>query len=404
MVRRVLEALAVRLVGDADLDGLERVEDVELCEGDLRERVEPDGLARHHGVEPPAPAAASGVGPELVAALDEQVAGLVAELGRERARAHPGDVGLGDPDDPVDVARSESRAGAGAPGDGVRRRHEGIGAVVEVEEGCLGPFHQDVAAGGEGVVDDAHGVADHGGDPRCVLTEVAGRDVVRREREPVIDLGQDRVLLLQGDVELLAEDLLVQEVLDAQAHAGRLVGVGGADAALSGAERVLAEVALRHPVELLVVRHDQVRVAAHHQARRVDALVGEHVDLREEHLGVDHHAVPDDRGDVVVEHARGHQLECERLAADDDPVPGVVAALVAHDQVHLAGEEVGELALALIAPLGPDHHGCRHVFLRLAARITSHSIPRRRTSRWLGPSHVLVPRALRHRPVRPRGY
>jgi len=32
VVRRVLEALAVRLVGDADLDGLERVEDVELCE------------------------------------------------------------------------------------------------------------------------------------------------------------------------------------------------------------------------------------------------------------------------------------------------------------------------------------------------------------------------------------
>ena len=46
--------------------------------------------------------------------------------------------------------------------------------------------------------------------------------------------------------------------------------------------------------------------------------------------------------------------------ADDDRVPGVVAALVADDHVHLAGQDVGELALALVAPLGPDDHGGRH--------------------------------------------
>jgi hypothetical protein len=32
-------------------------------------------------------------------------------------------------------------------------------------------------------------------------------------------------------------------------------------------------------------------------------LAVEHVDLGEQHLGVDHHAVADDRGDVVVEDA-----------------------------------------------------------------------------------------------------
>ena len=59
----------------------------------------------------------------------------------------------------------------------------------------------------------------------------------------------------------------------------------------------------------------------------------------------------------------GHQLEGEALAVDDDGVAGVVAALVADDHVHLLGEEVGELALALVAPLGADHDGGRHVAL-----------------------------------------
>ena len=75
---------------------------------------------------------------------------------------------------------------------------------------------------------------------------------------------------------------------------------------------------------------------------------------------VDDHAVADDRGDVVVEDAARHQLEGEGLAVDHDGVPGVVAALVADDHLHLLGQEVGELALALITPLGPDDHGCGH--------------------------------------------
>ena len=70
--------------------------------------------------------------------------------------------------------------------------------MVEVEEGGLGPLHQHVAAGLEGLVDDAHGVGDHRRDPGGELVEVAVRDVVGRQRQPVVDLGQDGVLLLQA--------------------------------------------------------------------------------------------------------------------------------------------------------------------------------------------------------------
>ena len=250
-------------------------------------------------------------------------------------------------------------ADARPAGHGVGRRDERIGAVVEVEEHGLRALEQHVLARLQRVVDEAHGVGDHRLDPGRVHVEVVAGDLVGRQREAVVDLGQDLVLLLHHQVELLAEDLRVEEVLHPQADAGGLVGVGGADAALGRAELVAAEEPLAHAVELLVVRHDQVGVAAHPQAGGgVDAPGLEAVDLVEEHLGVDDDAVADDVDDLRVEDAARDQLEGVGLPVDDDGVAGVVAALVADDHRHLLGEEVGQLALALVPPLGShDHRG-----------------------------------------------
>ena len=41
-------------------------------------------------------------------------------------------------------------------------------------------------------------------------------------------------------------------------------------------------------------------------------------------------------------------------AADDERVPGVVAALEAHDALRVLGQPVDDLALAFVAPLGAD--------------------------------------------------
>ena len=180
------------------------------------------------------------------------------------------------------------------------------------------------------------------------------------ERQPVVDLREDTVLLAQRELELLAEDLRVEQVLHPEADAQRLVGIGGPDPALRRPQLVLTEVPLGDAVELLVIRHDQVRVAGQPQPRRVDTFGLEHVELGQEHRGVDHHTVSDDRRDVVVEHTAGHELEGEHLAVDDDRVPGVVAALVPDDQLALLREVVGEATFPLVAPLGADDHGSGH--------------------------------------------
>ena len=88
-----------------------------------------------------------------------------SELRRERSGAHAGGVGLGDPDDAVEVARPQSGACAGAAGGRVRRRDVGVGAMVEVEERRLGALEQDVRPGCQGVVQETDGVGDVGRQP-----------------------------------------------------------------------------------------------------------------------------------------------------------------------------------------------------------------------------------------------
>jgi hypothetical protein len=99
---------------------------------------------------------------------------------------------------------------------------------------------------------------------------------------------------------------------------------------------------------------------AHPDATAVNASRREHVELADQRRRVDDDAAPDDRGDVRVEHARWHEVELEDLVAADDGVAGVVAALVADDHRDLLGEEIGRLALALVAPLEAHDDGRRH--------------------------------------------
>ena len=74
---------------------------------------------------------------------------------------------------------------------------------------------------------EADGVADMGRKARGVLVKVGPGDVVKRKGQAVVDLCQDEVFLLQHDVELLAEDLRVEQVLGAQPDTSGLVRIGG---------------------------------------------------------------------------------------------------------------------------------------------------------------------------------
>ena len=76
--------------------------------------------------------------------------------------------------------------------------------------------------------------------------------------------------------------------------------------------------------------------------------------LTEEMPRIHDDPVGDHRGDVRIQDARGDELELQQPPLRDHRVPGVVAALVADDEVHPVREVVDGLALALVPPLGPE--------------------------------------------------
>ena len=183
---------------------------------------------------------------------------------------------------------------------------------------------------------------------------------VQVERRVLLEGPQRQALGLHRRDDLLLEDLLVEQVLHADAQPCRLVGVAGADAAAGRADLQAAELGLAGGVQQQVVGHDQVRVGGDAQAADVDPPRAQRVELLDQHLRVDHHAVADHAALARVEDARGDQVQLPLLAVAHDRVPGVVAALEAHDGIAVLGEQIGDLALALIAPLGADYDYARH--------------------------------------------
>ena len=97
--------------------------------------------------------------------VEQVVPHLIKQFGGERTGAYSGDVGLGDADHPVDVARPDTGSGACPARHRIRGRHEGIGAVVDVQEGGLGTLHEHPTSSVQLIVDETHGVAAVGSEP-----------------------------------------------------------------------------------------------------------------------------------------------------------------------------------------------------------------------------------------------
>ena len=119
------------------------------------------------------------------------------------------------------------------------------------------------------------------------------------------------------------------------------------------------EPALARLVEGDVPRHDHVRFGGQADDIDGDAAPGEVVELVDEDRRVDYAPGADDAL-LAPEDPGGHVLELVRLAVGDDRVAGTGPAVVAADDVRVAGEQVDDLALALVSPLRADDHRRGH--------------------------------------------
>ena len=84
------------------------------------------------------------------------------------------------------------------------------------------------------------------------------------------------------------------------------------------------------------------------------------LEFGEQHRNVNGDARTQDIDNVIVEDAGGKQVKGELAAFIDDRVSGVAATLKTHDEISLGSQDIRDLALAFVSPVGTDNGGNWH--------------------------------------------
>ena len=103
-------------------------------------------------------------------------------------------------------------------------------------------------------------------------------------------------------------------------------------------------------------------------AAKRDAGRFQHAHFFQQRRQIDHHAVADHSLTPGRRMPLGNQLQNELLLADEDRVPGVVAALIARHNIEALGKQIDDFAFALVAPLRAQNDYVAHAMAIVATR------------------------------------
>ena len=137
-------------VAHPDLDLRQRVQHIQLGQGDLGEAVQLCGEGYQVGVEPAAAARPARDGAEFLALILQHLSGGIIQLGGHGAAPDPGGIGLGHPDHPPDAAWGDPQPGGRPSGYDGGSSAIGVSPPGVVQQGALGTFQQDIGAFLEG--------------------------------------------------------------------------------------------------------------------------------------------------------------------------------------------------------------------------------------------------------------
>jgi ethanolamine utilization microcompartment shell protein EutL len=88
-----------------------------------------------------------------------------------------------------------------------------------------------------------------------------------------------------------------------------------------------------------------------------NAARSECINLLQELLRINHHAVTDDARFVAVQNAGRNEVQRVALIAHLYGVASIGSAVVAHDHIMLRGEQINDLSFAFVSPLESNNGG-----------------------------------------------
>jgi hypothetical protein len=109
---------------------------------------------------------------------------------------------------------------------------------------------------------------------------------LRIEGLDAVDRLQQLILFLEGALKTFPQPCFIQQVDHTDAAALGFIGIGGSDAAASGADPPVAALLLHRQIQQAVIRHGHVGRGGQLQAGDIDVIRDEHVQLTEHHLGI----------------------------------------------------------------------------------------------------------------------
>ena len=172
------------------------------------------------------------------------------------------------------------------------------------------------------------------------------------QRRLVVQPGNDGVFQGAHLFQPLLQQRVVEQFTQLEADFRVLVGVEGADAGLGGAERLVAQTLLLIGVQQHVIGHQHLTPLGDQQPGGRHARVLHCFQLGDQLTDVQGHAAGDDVGGFGGEDAGREGVQSEAAEIVDDGVARVGPALEADDHVGLLRQQVGDFALALVAPVG----------------------------------------------------
>ena len=201
------------------------------------------------------------------------------------------------------------------------------------------------------------------GNQRLAAAFHPGPDLFLGHRLGAVHAGQRQVLPLQQVAQVGLQLFRIEQF--ARQHGLFLVfiGVERRDSLLGGAELLVFQPQLFQLVQLPVPRQQQRRPVTDHQVFRchLHALFRQRADLSQQVFGVHGHAVAQDIHDTLAENAGRQQVQRELSELVDYGMPGVSAALEAHDDVILLRQQVHHAAFAFVTPVDSDNRGTSHL-------------------------------------------
>ncbi|MNV51040.1 hypothetical protein D3C71_1430770 [compost metagenome] len=164
-------------------------------------------------------------------------------------------------------------------------------------------------------------------------------------------------MVIQRGAQLFSQQFRVMQVGHADTATCHLVFIRRANAATGGADGLAAGSLLTGLIQRDVVRHDQRRCRGDLQARtHFNAGRFQLFDFLAQGGRGNHHAIADQAQRVIAQNAGRNQVQDGLLAVDDQRMARIVATLETDHCTDFFGQQIDDLALAFIAPLGAENN------------------------------------------------